>query len=128
MLKSVCSEIYKQIDFDKHISTFREVTNLTQELFTIYALYKRKLIRLINSTNKNKNTSSSIVSINNEKIKQYLPKNHDSTKELLLNNNFKTFCVNDVFDNEKINDAFFICKEIEDIITLRYNKKSRYEK
>ena len=122
MLKSLCEKIYKKIDIKNHISVFREYKNLTQELFTVYALYCRKLILLENSINTN--ISSHLTIINKEK--KYLPQNHETMIVDFFSDNKKTYCMNDVFYNDEVD--IDLCQEIRKIITKKFFKKSKYEK
>ena len=120
LLKSVCAEIYNKININPHISAFREKTNLTQELFTIYALYSRKLILLNNSVNRNYTLNKSNYGIT--------PANIDQFKLFFLGNNiYKTICVNDVFENDDIQDINILLGEIQNILNIKFNKMSKYE-
>ena len=120
LLKSVCAEIYNKININPHISAFREKTNLTQELFTIYALYRRKLILLKNSRNRNYTLNKSSGGI--------IPSYIDEFKLFFLDNDkYKTICVNDVFENDDIQDINILLDEIRNILNIKFNKMSKYE-
>ena len=119
MLKTICEEIYRKIDIENHTTTFREKTNLTQELFTVYALYKRKLIWLKNDTNKNYTSK--------ETNKQYLITNHIDFIQNLFSEKYKTFCANDVFTNSELKDVDLVYNEINKILHQRFNMQSKYE-
>lgn len=125
LLKSECYECYNMIKNAKHhMSFFREKDNLTQELFTIYMLNKRKLIFLKNSCSDNYvskneiknnapifngyNLSELIFYIKNEKVNKFL-------------------CVNDVFSNEYVSDIDILYEQIEKTLGEKYNRKSKYE-
>ena len=124
MIKSICGEIYEKIDIKNHISVFREYKNLTQELFTIYMLYKRKLILMENSVNTNDRPN--LTTIKNKYISEYLPKNHEKTIINFFSGHKKTFCMNDVFYNSETD--IDLCKEIKRILNIRFFKKCKYEK
>lgn len=121
MLKSLCEDIYKQINITKHITTFRDSKNLTQELFTIYALIKRRLITPINSRNTN-------FTVNGDSNGQYTFTNHNDCKFILFSDTYKTFCINDVFNNDLLHSNDFLYGEIEKMLLKRFPNKSKYEK
>jgi hypothetical protein len=123
MLKSLCEEVYNQISIDDTISSFRENNNLTQELFTIYALLKRKLILLKNCTNPNRSTNVSSGTIfnseNMEKMQNYL---------FFEDYYCKQFCINDNFENNKLLDDTLLLSEVEKQLSEKFSIKSKYEK
>ena len=121
MLKTICEEIYNKIDIKNHISVFREKNNLTQELFTLYALVNRKLILLKNSVNNNV-----MIAVSNNK---YCTAFHNKFKKDFFNlcSPKITYCLNDEFNNEKIENNDFLLNEINKIIKLRFNRKCKYE-
>lgn len=123
MLKSLCHEIYELINIDEYITLFREPYNLTQELFTIYALYKRRLILLPNSNNMTYTTRV-------DKYDNFTPDMMDNLKKIVYNENiYNSICVNDVFENTNLNDNEIILNVAKKIINERWNTPSiRFEK
>ncbi len=120
MFKTLCAEVYNMIDIRKNMSFFREKYNLTQELFTVYALYKRRLIWLKNSFNDNYSTRTS-------NDQQYMPNHHLECKIKLFSNENKTFCMNDVFLNKLLDDEDLLYAEISELLSKRFDKISKYE-
>ena len=120
MLKSLCEDIYKRINITDYITTFRDSKNLTQELFTVYALIKRQLIIPINSRNTN-------FTANGDSNGQYTFTNHNDCKFNLFSDIFKTFCINDVFNNDLLYSNDFLYDEIEKLLFNRFPNKSKYE-